>query len=130
MQIIKKLFCSHFSVNKGLIQHVVQSCYNYNITFRKLEIHTVKMRSISACYTSGRGNSLNRALFELRPLHYSGMSMMLCSILYKVVILLDFFSFEGFAILVLVKVLLQILVPWNNYLCRIVLPVSGLFLVF
>ena len=55
MQIIKKLFCSHFSVNKGLIQHVVQSCYNYNITFRKLEIHTVKMRPISACYTSGRG---------------------------------------------------------------------------
>ena len=38
--------------------------------FRKLEIHTVKMRPISACYTSGRGNSLNRALFELRPLHY------------------------------------------------------------
>ena len=55
MQIIKKLFCSHFSVNKGLIQHVVQRCYNYNITFRKLEIHTVKMRPISACYTSGRG---------------------------------------------------------------------------
>ena len=55
MQIIKKLFCSHFSVNKGLIHHVVQSCYNYNITFRKLEIHTVKMRPISACYTSGRG---------------------------------------------------------------------------
>ena len=55
MQIIKKLFCSHFSVNKGLIQHVVQSCYNYNITFQKLEIHTVKMRPISACYTSGRG---------------------------------------------------------------------------
>ena len=55
MQITKKLFCSHFSVNKGLIQHVVQSCYNYNITFRKLEIHTVKMRPISACYTSGRG---------------------------------------------------------------------------
>ena len=54
MQIIKKLFCSHFSVNKGLIEHVVQSCYNY-ITFRKLEIHTVKMRPISACYTSGRG---------------------------------------------------------------------------
>ena len=66
MQIVKKLFCSHFSVNKGLIQHVVQSCYNhgmvwyiyffnYNITFRKLEIHTVKMIPISACYTSGRG---------------------------------------------------------------------------
>ena len=55
MQIIKELFCSHVSVNKGLIQHVVQSCYNYNITFRKLEIHTVKMRPISACYTSGRG---------------------------------------------------------------------------
>ena len=55
MQIIKKLFCSHFSVNKGLIQHVVQSCYNYNITFRKLEIHMVQMRPISACYTSGRG---------------------------------------------------------------------------
>ena len=55
MQIIKKLFCSHFSVNKGLIQHVVPGCYNYNITFRKLEIHTVKMRPISACYTSGRG---------------------------------------------------------------------------
>ena len=70
MQIIKKLFCSHVSVNKGLIQHVVQRCYNYNITFQKLEIHTVKMRPISACYTSGRGNSLNRALFELRPLHY------------------------------------------------------------
>ena len=50
------LFCSHFSVNKGLIQHVVQSCYNYNITFRKLEIHTVTMRPISACYTSGRGS--------------------------------------------------------------------------
>ena len=56
--------------------------------------------------------------------------MMLYSILYKVVILLDFFSFEGFPILVLVKVLLQILVPWNNYLCKIVLPVSGFFLVF
>ena len=55
MQIIKKLFCSHFSVNKGLIQQVVQSCYNYNIAFRKLEFHTVKMRPISACYTSGRG---------------------------------------------------------------------------
>ena len=55
MQIIKKLFFSHFSVNKGLIQHVVQSCYNYNITFRKLEIHSVNMRPISACYTSGRG---------------------------------------------------------------------------
>ena len=67
---MKKLLFSHFSVNKGLIQHVVQSCYNYNITFRKLEIHTVKMRPISACYTSGRGNSLNRALFGLRPLHY------------------------------------------------------------
>ena len=59
---MKKLLFSHFSVNKGLIQHVVQSCYNYNLTFRKLEIHTVKMRPISACYTSGRGNSLNRAL--------------------------------------------------------------------
>ena len=70
MQIIKKLFFSHVSVNRGLIQHVVHSCYNYNITFRKLAIHTVKMRPISACYTSGRGNSLNRALFELRPLHY------------------------------------------------------------
>ena len=67
---MKKLLFSHFSVNKGLIQHVVQSCYNYNLTFRKLEIHTVKMRPISACYTSGRGNSLNRALFGLRPLHY------------------------------------------------------------
>ena len=55
---MKKLLFSHFSVNKGLIQHVVQSCYNYNLTFRKLEIHTVKMRPISACYTSGRGNSL------------------------------------------------------------------------
>ena len=70
MQIIKTFFFSHVSVNKGLIQHVVQHCYNYNITFWKLEIHTIKMRPISACYTSGRGNSLNRALFELRPLHY------------------------------------------------------------
>ena len=67
---MKKLLFSHVSVNKGLIQHVVQSCYNYNLTFRKLEIHTVKMRPISACYTSGRGNSLNRALFGLRPQHY------------------------------------------------------------
>ena len=33
------------SVNKGLIQHFV--CYNYNITFRKLEIRTVKMTPIS-----------------------------------------------------------------------------------
>ena len=41
-----------------------------------------------------------------------------------------FFSFEGFPILVLVKVLLQILIHWNNYLCKIVLPVSGFFLVF
>ena len=32
------------------------------------------MRPISACYTSGRGNSLNRALFELRPLHYKSIS--------------------------------------------------------
>ena len=55
--------------------------------------------------------------------------MILCSILYKVVILLDV-SFEGFPILVLVKVWIQILVPWNNYLCKIVLPVSGFFLVF
>ena len=68
---MKKLLFPHFSVNKGLIQHVVQSCYNYNLSFRKLEIHTVKMRPISACYTSGRGNSLNRALFGLRPLHYT-----------------------------------------------------------
>ena len=67
---MKKLLFSHFSVNKGLIQHVVQSCYNYNLTFRKIEIHTVKMRPISTCYTSGRGNSINRALFGLRPLHY------------------------------------------------------------
>ena len=52
---MKKLLFSHFSVNKGLIQHVVQSCYNYNLTFRKLEIHTVKMRPVPACYTSGRG---------------------------------------------------------------------------
>ena len=29
------------------------------------------MIPISACYTSGRGNSLNRALFGLRPLHYN-----------------------------------------------------------
>ena len=64
------MFFSHFLVNKGLIQHVVQSCYNYNLTFLKLDIHTVKMIPISACYTSGRGNSLNRALFGLRPLHY------------------------------------------------------------
>ena len=54
-QIIKKFLFSHFSVNKGLIQHVVQSCYDYNLTFRKLEIHTVKMRLFPACYTSGRG---------------------------------------------------------------------------
>ena len=54
-QIIEKLFFSHISVNKGLIQHVVQTDYNYNLTFLKLEIHTVKMRPISACYTSGRG---------------------------------------------------------------------------
>ena len=40
-----------------LIQHVVQSCYNYSITFRKLDIHTVNMRPISDCYTAGRGNS-------------------------------------------------------------------------
>ena len=31
-----------------------------------LEIHTVKMRLVPACYTSGRGISLNRALFQLR----------------------------------------------------------------
>ena len=48
----------------------------------------------------------------------------------KVVILLIFFSFEGFPILVLVKVLLQMLVRRNNYFCKIVLPVSGFFLVF
>ena len=56
--------------------------------------------------------------------------MMLCSILYKVykvVILLDFLLV---CMLVLVKVLLQILVPCNNYLCKIVLPVTGFFLVF
>ena len=52
---MKKLLFSHFSVNKGLIQHVVQSRYNYNLTFRKLEIHMVKMRPVPACYTSGRG---------------------------------------------------------------------------
>ena len=38
-----------------LIQNVVQRCYNYNLTFQKLDIHTVKMIPISACYTSGRG---------------------------------------------------------------------------
>ena len=54
--------------------------------------------------------------------------MMLCSILYKVVILL-YFLLVGIPILVLVKVLLQTLVPWNNYFCKIVLPVSGFFLV-
>ena len=54
---MKKLLFSHVSVNKGLIQHVVQSCYNYNLTFWKLEIHTVKMRPVPACYTSGRGAS-------------------------------------------------------------------------
>ena len=56
----------------------------------------------------------------------SGLSMMLCSILDEVVILLAFLlvwrvshssSCKSF-------------VPWNNYLCKIVLPVSGLFLVF
>ena len=57
------------------------------------------------------------------------MSYLLCSILYKVVIICLFFSFEVFPILILVKVLLQILVPWNNYFCKIVLPVSGFFLV-
>ena len=61
----------------------------------------------------------------------SGMSMMLCSIFpIKWGFFWIFFSFEGFPILVLVKVLLQILVPWNNYLCKIVLPISGFFLVF
>ena len=39
---MKKLLFSNISVNKGLIQHVVQSCYNYNLTFRKIDIHTVK----------------------------------------------------------------------------------------
>ena len=31
------------------------------IVFHKLEIHTVKMRLVPACYTFGRGISLNRA---------------------------------------------------------------------
>ena len=39
------------------------------------------------------------------------------------------FSFEGIPILVLVTVLLQILDPWNNHFCKIVLRVSGFFLV-
>ena len=56
--------------------------------------------------------------------------MMLCSILYKWRFFCVFFSLEGFPILVLIKVLLQILVPWNNYFCKIVLPVSESFLVF
>ena len=30
------------------------------------------MRLVPACYTSGRGISLNKALFQLRPLHYNG----------------------------------------------------------
>ena len=67
---VKRLVVSHVLVNKGLIRYVVQSCCNYNITFRKLDICPVKMRPVPACYTSGRGNSLTRALFELRPLHY------------------------------------------------------------
>ena len=54
---------------------------------------------------------------------------MLCSILYRVVILV-FSSRLGCPIIVLVTVLLQILVPWNNYFCKIVLTVSGFFLVF
>ena len=37
---------------------------------------------------------------------------------------------EGFPILVLLKVLLHILVHWNNYFYKIVLPVSGFFPVF
>lgn len=41
--------------NKGQMQHVVQGCCNYNITFQKLEIHTVKMRPVPAWYTSDRG---------------------------------------------------------------------------
>ena len=40
-----------------LIQYVVQVCCNYNVVFQKLEIHTVKMRPVPACYTSGRGAS-------------------------------------------------------------------------
>ena len=45
----------------------VVDSYAYDITFWKLDIHAVT--PISACYTLGRGNSLNRALFGLRPLH-------------------------------------------------------------
>ena len=67
---MKTYFFSYFAAHKGLIQYVVQVYCNYNVVFQKLEIHTVKMRLVPACYTSGRGISLNRALFQLRPLHY------------------------------------------------------------
>ena len=42
---------------KGLIHHVVQNFNNYNLSFQKLDIHTVQMRPASACYTTGRGIS-------------------------------------------------------------------------
>ena len=44
------------AAHKGLIQHVVHVCCNY-IVFQKLDIQTVKMRPVLACYTSGRGVS-------------------------------------------------------------------------
>ena len=61
---------SYVHALKGLIHHVVQNFNNYNLSFQKLDIHTVQMRPISACYTSGRGISYIRALFQLRPRHY------------------------------------------------------------
>ena len=55
--------------------------------------------------------------------------MMLCSILYNVVIVLYFILFEGFSIRVLVKVLLKILVPWNNFFGgKIMMRVPAFFL--
>ena len=55
---------------KGLIHHVVHNFNNCNLSFQKLDIQTVQMRPVSACYTSGRGISEIRALLQPRPLHH------------------------------------------------------------
>ena len=52
----------HFHMQQ--IYHVVQHLCNYNITYHKLETPIVKMRLVSAGYTSGRGISKNIALLH------------------------------------------------------------------
>ena len=56
-ELLKMAIFSYVPALKGLIHHVVENFNNDNLSFQKLDIHTVQMRPVSACYTSGRGIS-------------------------------------------------------------------------